>query len=108
MRLLKTHEEEGRAIKQREEAEDELQTISVQLDLSLTVTARLVSGVARLSRLLLSLTEWIARELNFNWLIKGRLTSLGRWRSSNLRACARAFCSCGLPLSPGIQSHSLG
>ena len=83
-------------------------TISVQLDLSLTVTVLLVLGVARLSWLLLSLTEWIACELNFNWLIKGRVTSLGRWRGSNPIARALAFCLCGLPLSPNIQSRSLG
>lgn len=75
-------------------------TISAQLDLSLTITVLLVLGVARLSWLLMSLTEWIACELNFNWLIKGRVTSLGRWRSSNRIACALAFCSCGLPMSP--------
>lgn len=83
-------------------------TISIQVDLSLTITVLLVLGVARLSRLLLSLTEWIACELNINWLIKGRITSLGRWRSSNLMARSLAFCLCGLSPSHNIQSHSLG
>ena len=53
--------------------------ISSQVDLSQTITMLLALGVARLSWVLLSLTKWMASELNINWLIKGGITFLGRW-----------------------------
>lgn len=81
------------------------QTISVLLDLPLTITVLLVSEVCKVVP-----TPLVSEKMKSAWaaslLDHKRKTRYGRWRSSKWIAHTCAFCLCRLSVSPKTQSWS--